>query len=405
MKFYYLLLSLIVLFSSSEVLADKPIDKLSSSKLDVRISEFDIFEAQSVSSENALALANEFRQLTKEHDIVTLGVASIKSGRLAWSGYFGEQSPNIPASSTTQFNVGSITKVVAAETILRLVDKKVLSLDEPMSTHWVDPDIANDSSHKLLTPRMSLTHTTGFPNWRFFTQDQKLSFEKQPGLAFSYSGEGFEYLAKFVEKKTGSDFASLVREYVFNPIGISNASYYIDEANFKNIAQSKDADGNFPGHYCYPFNGYCRKKGSSTPADDLVINVEDFTKFLVSVMRGNGYSSELIDERNTVQSSPEEGKKTVDCNDIAPHKCPNQQGYGLGWEVLDYGNSKIVAHGGSDWHELSLAYFDTQTLDGIVIFINAPNKKAVAAMPLAISLLDSDSPYIQFYQRWLSALN
>ena len=122
-------------------------------------------------------------------------------------------------------------------------------------------------------------------------------------------------------------------------------------------------------------------------------------------MKGNGYSSELIEDRNRVQSTPEDGKKTVDCKDIGTRKCPNQQGYGLGWEVLDYGNSKIVAHGGSDWHELSLAYFDTQTLDGIVIFMNAPNKKAVAAMPLAISLLDSDSPYIQFYQRWLSALN
>jgi hypothetical protein len=37
-----------------------------------------------------------------------------------WTGYYGDQAPSVAASRGTMFNVASITKTVAAETVLRL---------------------------------------------------------------------------------------------------------------------------------------------------------------------------------------------------------------------------------------------------------------------------------------------
>ena len=51
-------------------------------------------------------------------------------------------------------------------------------------------DLANDPRWQKITPRMSLTHSTGFNNFWFIEPDQKLRIHFDPGTRFSYSGEG-----------------------------------------------------------------------------------------------------------------------------------------------------------------------------------------------------------------------
>jgi hypothetical protein len=63
----------------------------------------------------------------------------------------------------------------------------------------VDPDIAQDPWHKLLTPRLSLTHQTGFTNWRHHTENV-LQIQWEPGTQTGYSGEGYDYVARFADK-------------------------------------------------------------------------------------------------------------------------------------------------------------------------------------------------------------
>ena len=119
----------------------------------------------------ASALDRDLESILKKHKINTAGIAIIKNGNVAWQGYFGQQSSEVPASANTLFNVASITKTVTAETVLKLVSQGKISLDESMANYWVDPDLKNDPELSKLTPRMALTHTTGFPNWRFYEID------------------------------------------------------------------------------------------------------------------------------------------------------------------------------------------------------------------------------------------
>ncbi|MEL6868773.1 MAG: serine hydrolase domain-containing protein [Pseudomonadota bacterium] len=326
------------------------------------------------------------------HQINTAAIAVIKRGEMVWSHHYGQQAPGVPASERTMYDVGSITKTVVAETVLRLVADGQLSLGESMSAHWVDPDLRDDPRHQQLTPRIALTHTTGFPNWRFFADDGKLAFVRDPGIRFGYSGEGFNYLARFVSAKFDEPFEQIAQRYVFQQSGINDATLSVKQETFDRIAQPLDADGNFPGYYCRP-EGWCRKPGSFSAAGGMVITLADYVRFLTLAMRGDGLTPALMADRNTLQST----EPSIDCSGVPQALCPVRVGYGLGWNIAELEHDKTIGHRGSDWSVVSLAYYYEGSRDGLVVLFNAPNRAGIAAMVDTLDLLDPDSPELHGY--------
>lgn len=359
-----------------------------------------------VTPEREAALDEAFATLLEKYGVLTAGVGVIRGSELQWAGYYGFQSPERPASAQTQFNVASVTKTVTAEAILRLAAEERIDLDEPMAVHWLDPDLVGEPRASRVTPRMALTHSTGFPNWRFlddvdgaFDIELPLRFLFEPGSSYSYSGEGFEYVARFAEEKLGTGFEELVEHYVFAPSRMEDAFLSRRSSNFPNIVQPQDAQGNFPGHYCTPW-GECLTEGEWSAAGGFRVTVADFAAFLSSVMNREGYPPEIADQRDSVlvEQWNRPASLLVRCELTPTESCPNAQGYGLGWQVADYGDYEILAHRGSDWGEAALVYFYTDSKDGVIIFLNAPNERALAMMPEAIELLHPGSPIKSHYQ-------
>jgi len=353
-------------------------------------------DVETITKASAVELDKAFLALLKKHKVNTAGVAVIKNGKLVWQNQYGEQSPGIPASADTLFNVGSITKTVTAETILRLVAEGKLSLDESISPFWVDQDLKDDPTHQQLTARMLLTHQSGFMNWRFFSDDYKLKFINEPGTKFGYSGEGFQYLAKYAENKLAVPFEQLVKSTIFIPLGMENVSISVQKENFSRIAKPLDENGKFYGYYCHP-QGYCNKEGSSSAAANMVITVEDYAKFMIASIADKALSPELTEDRNTMQGI-QARQQEIDCSDTPEILCPTQLGYGLGWAISQLKNDKLIGHRGTDWSVVSLAYYYQGSGDGLIIFFNAPNKAGIAAMVDALDLLDPDSPEIHGYK-------
>ena len=104
-----------------------------------------------------------------------------------------------------------------AYTVMQLVDQRKLTLDTPLKDHLDKPlpsygpdpvfpdkygpykDLADDSRWEKITPRMCLTHSTGFSNFWFIEPDQKLRIHFEPGTRYSYSGEGLILLQFVIE--------------------------------------------------------------------------------------------------------------------------------------------------------------------------------------------------------------
>lgn len=339
-------------------------------------------------------------QALADNAIVTAGFGILQNGELVWSHFYGDESPGVAASASTRFNAASITKQVAAEAALRLAAAGELDLDAPLAAHWIDPDIASDPRRDQLTARMVLNHTSGFPNWRFFRADRKLAFEHDPGTHYGYSGEGFEYLARAIERRLGQPFPAVVQRTVFEPIGMPDTVIAVHREGLTHVARPVDADGVFHGYYCRPDAGWCTPDGAYSAADDMLITVPDYARFLVALLHGSGYDAAIIGERDRIYTDRGD-ERLVDCRANPDAECPLAQGYGLGHEVAKFSHYSVLGHSGSDWSEQSLGYVYRPTGDGLIVFLNAPNLQAMAAMPGILRLLDPGSPFLPRYRTGL----
>ncbi len=350
-----------------------------------------------------LSLDSDIESIRVQYGIATAGTAIIEDGHLVWSSYFGEENPGVPASKDTLFNVASITKTVTAELVMRLIEAKKLSLDERMAVYWVDPDLIEDERHHLLTPGIALSHKTGFLNWRYMDDQFKLRFVSDPGVKFGYSGEGYDYLARFLEKKFERGFDELVSEYVLTPLQMKNTSVSYQQWVVARLAKPVDANGKRHKPFCSgPDERWCSELGDWSAADDMVTTVEDYVVFLINVMQGNGLNDAVQANRLSIQTS------TVDdavlaCPFSDKSKCPIDQGYGFGWEIFRFSDATIVSHGGSDWSERAMAYFDPDSRNGVVVFLNGPNEKSASALVDILEKLDPGSRIAPLYRGWIAA--
>lgn len=301
---------------------------------------------QTTDSETMFDNDQSMQSWLKENNIPALGLGIIEGGKLQQAKVFGEIRKGISAPDNALFNVASLTKPVTAMVVLRLVSLGKWKLDEPLDAYWTDPDIANDSRHKKLTTRMILSHQTGFPNWRWMNEDKKLNFQFDPGTRYQYSGEGFEYLRKALEKKFGKTLEQLAQEFIFQPLKMKDTSYIWD----KNTDESRFVTGYNEKREAY----LVEKSNTANAADDLHTTIEEYGNFMVRVMKGKNLKPDVFQEMI---------KKQV--------KVKDQKYFGLGFEIYDLGNGNYaLSHGGADKGTQCIAIIIPGSGKGIVIFTN-----------------------------------
>jgi CubicO group peptidase (beta-lactamase class C family) len=292
------------------------------------------------------------------HDVPSMGIAYIDGGRVRWTRVYGEQAPGEPATRRTLYNVASVTKPVFAEMLLRLAASGAIDLDSPLYPDWVDPDVADDPRHRRLTYRLVLSHRTGFPNWRRETGDV-LRFMAEPGTAFGYSGEGYEYAARAVVNRTGQSLESLVRDLVLEPLGMSSTALTRQPWFEGRIAVPHLMDGQ-------PGPPAVRRTGDASAADDLHTTADDFAAFVVAVMNGDGLPVELAAQRDSIHTPD----PTATCDPAVVTRCPDRVGVGLGWWIYEYPDETVLMHSGSDAGEKAIAFYIPERRTGAVILTN-----------------------------------
>ncbi len=281
-----------------------------------------------------------------ENKVPTLGIGVIKDGKLQQVKVFGEIKKGISAPYNTIFNVASLTKPITAMVTLKLVSLGKWNLDEPICNYWTDPDVSTDKNCKILTTRHILSHQTGFANWRGNNKDGKLYFEFEPGTKYQYSGEGFEYLRKALETKFQKSINKLASELIFEPLQMTDTKYFWD---------NKTDSSRFAVGYNHKGIAYKTEKNkTANGADNLLTTVEDYGKFLTSVLNSDGLSYKVFNEmiKNHVETK-------------------NGKHFGLGFELYDFGQGEYaLSHGGSDKGCQTIVFVFPKTKQGLIIFTN-----------------------------------
>lgn len=288
----------------------------------------------------------EIEKWLKSNNIPTLGLGVINEGKLQQIKVYGNLTDGKTAPYNTIFNVASLTKPVTAMVALKLVNMGKWDLDEPIYKYWTDPDVADDPRSKKLTTRHILSHQTGFPNWRYLNTSKKLDFQFEPGTKYQYSGEGLEYLRKALENKFNKSLNQLANELIFEPLEMTDTQYvWNDKMDEKRMAIGYDSKGK-------PYKTF--KNKTANGADDLLTTIEDYGKFLVSVMNGVGLSEKILVEMTTHQVATKNGKH-----------------FGLGFEIYDFKNGDYaLSHGGADKGVQTIVFIFPKTKKGLIIFTN-----------------------------------
>jgi CubicO group peptidase (beta-lactamase class C family) len=152
-----------------------------------------------------------------------ISVALLESGRVTTRGYGLTKAGGTAIDANTVFEAASLSKPVFGYLVMQLVAEGTLDLDRPLAEFLPVPNPADARSAKI-TARHALSHSGGWRNWRF-NATQALTADFEPGSRFSYSGEGFYFLSRVVEKLTGQSILRLSRERVFQPLGMTRTSY------------------------------------------------------------------------------------------------------------------------------------------------------------------------------------
>lgn len=167
----------------------------------------------------------------------------------------------------TVFAAASLSKWIAAQAVMKLVEQGKLDLDRPVETYlkrWKLPASAFDSrgvtARRLLSHTAGLTDGLGFGDYRLDepppTLEQELSAPRasaarppgpvaigiEPGTAFKYSGGGYLLLELLVEEVSGEPFEAFVTRELLQPLGMSRSGY-ADLGAVANSAKSYDKDG------------------------------------------------------------------------------------------------------------------------------------------------------------------
>ena len=304
--------------------------------------ETDVANYRSAFFDNDSAVASWLKEIR----VPVLGIGVIHNGALQQVKVFGELRPGVPAPYNTIFNVASLTKPVTALVTLRLVSAGKWDPDEPLYKYWTDPEVAQDPRHRLLTTRHVLSHQTGFRNWRRENSDGKLQFGFTPGTGYGYSGEGFEYLRKALEKKFRKTLDQLAAEYLFGPLKMTDTRYcWSGTADTQRLAQGYSPEG-------IPYKTV--RNTTANAADDLFTTIPDYGSFLVSILNRQGISDPVFSDMIRPQVASSKGKY-----------------FGLGMEIYDLGNGEYaLSHGGADEGCQAICFILPRTGQGIVIFTN-----------------------------------
>ena len=309
---------------------------------------FDHNEPSKIESKSTFEI--EIEKLLIKEKVPTLGLGIIENGRLKQIQVFGNIAKDINASYNSIFKVASLTKPITALVTLKLISEGKLGLDEPLYKYWKEPDLKNDKRTKKLTPRIILSHQSGFPNWRYLTEKKTLSFEFEPGKKFQYSGEGFEYLRKALEAKFGKKLEELANTLVFKPAKMNDTHFWWDKSmDEKRYVKNYDKDGK-----AFETVKYFK----ANAAANLLTTVEDYGNFLTYILNGADLSQSVYEEmtKNQVQLKD---------NDY----------FGLGWEKLTgfSGDEYALMHTGKDPGVNTLAIMFPKSKNGYVIFLNGDN--------------------------------
>lgn len=175
-------------------------------------------------------------------DASAVSVALMTRQGVIWQEAFGmvDREAGIAATTRTRFNIGSVSKVLAAMAAMILCDRGLASLDDPIVRYMPGFTMLSDGFRQI-TMRQLLSHSSGLPgtnarNSFTFAPVEGYALETERGLAYFhlkhtpgelavYCNDGFTLIERIVQSLTGLSYPAFVHNEILAPLGMDDSSY------------------------------------------------------------------------------------------------------------------------------------------------------------------------------------
>lgn len=243
----------------------------------------------------AMAIDLEAQRLMTRENVQGMALAVIDHGRIVHVAAYGHRNVarDLPLTTTTIMYGASLTKTAFTYMLLQLVDEGRLNLDASVADLLPQPlprynsedydytDLAGDERWRALTPRILLTHTSGFANFRWLEPDKRLRFHSTPGTRYGYSAEGFYILQLILEKGLGLDVGKEMQARVFDRFGMTRTSMTWRPDFATDLADGYKLNGSAEAH---------DERSSVSAAGSMDTSIGDQALLWAGVVRGDGLS-------------------------------------------------------------------------------------------------------------------
>jgi CubicO group peptidase (beta-lactamase class C family) len=251
----------------------------------------------------------------------------------------------------TIFQAASLSKSVFAYAVLRLCDRSVINLDSPLLQYLgtYERFKSNDPGYSKITARMVLRHSTGLPNWG---NDSSVKLIFTPDSMFSYSGEGFWFLQRVLEKKLGKPLNDIMEQEVFRPLHMQ-ASAYVWKSAFDSVASMSHTTAEEIKNY-----------ERANAAFSLLTNAHDYNIFLSALLSGKGLSAGM---HTLMFQKSISGKRFNETNELAdPYIF-----WGLGVGLVETKKGMAIWHWGDNGNYKCFYFAYPKTGERLIYFTHS----------------------------------
>lgn len=286
------------------------------------------------------------RHEQEQKGLPALSIALVDGDRMLWSAGFGEESPGRPARGDTIHRVGSVSKLFTDLALMQLVERGLVSLDDPVTALLPDFAPRDPFGAAPITFRLLAAHRAGLvrepPVGHYFADDEPslaatvaslngTALVCPPDTRTKYSNAGIAVIGRALEAQGGAPYAELMRERVLRPAGMRRSGFAPDDAIRARLARAL-------------MWSYDRSEAPAptfelgmAPAGCLYASVEDLARFLrVIFAGGEGPGGRLLQpETLATMMEPMPG----------PDGKPTR--YGVGFAVGSLDGRKTCGHGGA----------------------------------------------------------
>ncbi len=296
----------------------------------------------------------------------------------------------------TVFRIASLSKGVTSVLAGNLVDNKELLWNQGVKESVSYFDLKDKAQAGRLKVNHLLSHTSGLykytnsklihrglPLKSIISNFKRNGVVSREGTDYEYQNAIFSVMEKVMENATKKSFETLLKERLFIPAGMKNAS-----STFEGIKENSNvALPHKWNHYSekYYLTDLHKNYYNVAAAGGINASISDMGEYLKVLL---GYHPDIISKENLTEI-------------YNPMICTSQKDtyvnlwdgvtdsyYAKGWRVLDYRDRTIIYHGGNVNQYKTQLMIDPKNKIGVCVLFNGPNTFNGPVIPTFLNYYD-----------------